>query len=278
MSKVAVIGIIGKSVFLSVNEFGKEGETVTANAIHVEEGGKGFNQAVAAARYGTETDFLAAINGSDVDSYENVAKKCGVNAVFIAKKEQSPYAVITTNSRGENKVLVYRGATLDDKDVENFKSKIENADVLLLSNEVPENVNLVAAKIAKNADTKIILNPAPYRKLGRELTSLIDLFTPNEHEVKGLEAFNNVVETLGKDGCFIRERGELVPAVKIEKAIDTTGAGDTFNGVLAAATAEGFDLKNACEVANVAAAIKVTRQYVLNGIPFKKDIKDYRGG
>lgn len=278
MSKVAVIGIIGKSVFLSVDEFGKKGETVEAKNIHVEEGGKGFNQAVAAARYGSEVDFLAAVNGSDVGSYENVAKKCGVNAVLVAKKEQSPYAVITTNSRGENKVSVYRGALLEEKDVSSFKSEIENADVLLISNEVPEEVNLLAAKIAKKAGTKIILNPAPYRKNGSELTSLIDLFTPNEHEVKGLETFNNVVETLGKDGCFIRESGELIPAVKIEKTIDTTGAGDTFNGVLAAVIAEGVNLKTACETANIAAAIKVTRQYVLNGIPFRKDIKDYRGG
>lgn len=277
MSKVAVIGIIGKSVFLSIDKFGKVGETVTAKNIHVEAGGKGFNQAVAAAKYGAQTDFLAAVNEADVKAYCKDAEKYGVNALFIAKDEQSPYAVITTDSRGDNEVLVYRGATLEEKDVLAFKSKIENADVLLLSNEVPEAVNLLAAKIAKNADTKIILNPAPYRKNGRELTSLIDLFTPNEHEIKGFEELDNVVVTLGDKGCLIRKSGDSMPAVKIAKATDTTGAGDTFNGVLAATTAEGLDLKSACVIANTAAAIEVTRRYVLDAIPSKRDINAYGG-
>lgn len=275
MSKIAVIGIAGESVFLSVDGFGATGETVQAVGYHNELGGKGFNQAVAVSRYGEEVSFLCACYQGDIKRFTEIAERNGIKSFFIGKGERSPYAVITTDKNGDNRVLVYRGAELDEKDVELFADEIKSADILLLNNEVPVAVNEKAVKIAKEHGVKVILNPAPTRTYKKEFLDKIDLFTPNEHETDGLEEYQNVVLTLGAKGCFIKDMGICIPAKKVENVVDTTGAGDTFNGVLAACIAGGLNLQTACERANVASAIKVGRKYILNSIPFKEEIDNY---
>ncbi|MBQ5927151.1 MAG: hypothetical protein IIX01_04435 [Clostridia bacterium] len=104
----------------------------------------------------------------------------------------------------------------------------------------------------------------------------IDLFTPNEHETAGLENYRNVIVTLGAKGCLIKDTGTLIPAKTVETVVDTTGAGDTFNGVLCVCLANGIDIKTACETANVASAIKVTRKYILNSIPTRDEIVQFK--
>lgn len=276
MIKIAVIGIAGQSVFLSVDEFKKIGETATAKSFHDELGGKGFNQAVAAAKNGAEVSFLCACYQEDVKEYEKISKNLSIKPFFIAKKERSPYAVIVTDKKGDNSVTVYRGAELNAEDVEEFADEIKSANILLINNEVPQPVNDRAVEIAKEFGVKVILNPAPYRESKKEFLDKIDLFTPNEHEKKGLENYKNVVETQGEKGVFIRELNIGIPAVKVEKVVDTTGAGDTFNGVLAVNIAEGQDIISACEKANLASAIKVTRKYILDSIPTRREIEEYR--
>ena len=275
MSRIAVIGIAGKSVFLTVDGFGKTGETTVAKDIHEELGGKGFNQAVAAARWGAEVSFLAAVNESDVFPFTEIAKERGVKAFFAAKKEKSPYAVITTDKNGDNRVCVYRGAELSADDVSSFKEEIIAADILLINNEVPEKVNETAVAVAKEHGVKVILNPAPSRKYRKDFLDKIDLFTPNEHETEGLDGYENIVLTLGAKGCMIKSTGEIVPAAKVEKVADTTGAGDTFNGVLAACLSGGESLKEALKNANAAAAVKVGRKYVLDSIPTKREVGSF---
>ena len=257
MSKIAVIGIAGESVFLSVEEFGVTGETVQAKGYHNELGGKGFNQAVAVNRYGVQVSFLCACYQGDVERFTKITESNGINPFFVGKQERSPYAVITTDKKGDNRVLVYRGAELDEKDVELFANEIKTADILLINNEVPSFVN----------------EPAPIRSYEKEFLEKIDLFTPNEHETNGLEDYQNVIVTLGEKGCFIRNENKLIPAEKVEIVVDTTGAGDTFNGVLAACIANGMDLRKACKKANLASGIKVTRKYILDSIPFKEEVE-----
>lgn len=278
MSKIAVIGIAGESVFLSVDGFGVTGETVQAADYHNELGGKGFNQAIAAARYGAEVSFLCACYQGDVKRFTETAEKNGIKSHFVGKQERSPYAVIATDKKGENRVIVYRGAELDEKDVGSFAEEIKSADILLLNNEVPTSVNERAAKIAKTNGVKIILNPAPQRVHGYAFLDKIDLFTPNEHETEGLEKYENIVVTLGEKGCFIKNTGVIIPAEKVQSVVDTTGAGDTFNGVLAVCIANGLDLQTACERANVASAIKVARKYILDSIPCKEEIEKFLEG
>ncbi len=269
MIRVAVIGIIGESVFLPVARFHEGGETVVATALHREWGAKGANQALAAARHGAAVSFLAAVNARDRAQIEAFAAQNGIDAMLCEKPEPGSYAVIMTDSKGQNRVSVYQGANLDEADVLAFAPQIECADILLLNNEVPASVNDRAVAIAKAKGVRVILNPAPARPLSDTLLESVDLFTPNEHETQGLSEKKNVVVTLGKNGCLIRSENRTVPAVSAGPVLDTTGAGDTFNGVLAVALAQGEGLRTACELANAAAAIKVTGRYVADAIPHR---------
>ena len=272
MSKVAVIGLVGNSAFLSVNEFHKGGETLVANDIHFEPGGKGFNQAVAAARYGAEVSFLGALGNDYVHEAESFCIKENIKSFLAVKKENTPYAAIITDKSGNTRVTVYQGARLEGADVDLFAKEISTSDVLLINNEVPEEVNVKAVEIAVKSNTRVIMNPAPSRRISPYLLEKVFMFTPNEHETKGLESLNNVIVTLGSKGCFIRGTEETVPAVSLGKAVDTTGAGDTFNGVLAAMIACGADLKEAVKKATVAAGLSVTKKYAVSSIPRKEEI------
>ena len=268
MIRVAIIGIVGNSVFLPVERFHEGGETIVAKDMHSEWGGKGYNQAIAAARHGASVSFLAAVGKGDSAAIRLDAAKRGIDVHLVEHEEMgSPYAVIMTEASGANRVTVYHGARLAASDVDAFASEIARADVLLLSNEVAEEVNLAALRVAKEHDVRVILNPAPARPLCKEMLEGVSLFTPNEHETEGLEQHKNVIVTLGARGCFLRETNERVPTADAGKVLDTTGAGDTFNGVLAVALAEGNLQKRACELANAAAAIKVTGKFVADAIP-----------
>ena len=139
-------------------------------------------------------------------------------------------------------------------------------DFLLLNNEVPEAVNLAAVAIAREYGVKVILNPAPARALPDELKKSVFLFTPNEFEEESLELKAEVITTLGAKGCRIGSTGEVIPA-PAAKPVDSTGAGDTFNAVLAVRLAEGETLHDACVAANEAAARSVAVKYVMPSLP-----------
>lgn len=269
MNKIAVIGLTGTSVFLGVDHFHAKGETLHAGNIHIEYGGKGFNQAVAAARNGANVSFLSAIGQADAEAVAALLDSEGIHFVPVIKDIPSAYAVIMTDKTGENQVTVYPGAHLEDKDISLFETEISSADYLLISNEVPESVNILAAECAQRHNVKIIFNPAPARSLPDCLISATWLFTPNESEAAAIPPSANAVITLGADGCLIRPEGSHIKAVSFGKTIDTTGAGDTFNGVLAASLAQGHSLRQAAEAANSAAAKSVTVRYVLPSIPYK---------
>ncbi len=273
MSKIAVIGIIGNSVFLPVERFHVGGETVEASSVHFEPGGKGFNQAVAAARCGAEVSFLAAVGLEYREEFAEFLDKEKISHTLVFKDESTAFAAIVTDKSGSNHVTVYQGAQLSASDVLLFEEKIKNADILLLNNEVSEEVNIEAVKIAKKNGVKCILNPAPARAADNFILESIDLFTPNEHEALGIEDNENVIMTLGKRGCLIKSTGEIVPAVNSGKVVDTTGAGDTFNGTLAAMLAEGKGIGIAAKIANRVSSLGVTRKYAVSSIPCAKEIE-----
>ena len=270
MARIAVIGLTGNSVFMCVPHFHAGGETVHATDFHYELGGKGFNQAVAAARQGAEVSFLTAVGADDVEKVRAFLSAEGIKGTVVGKATPSAHATILTDGTGETRVTVFPGARLDVSDVEPFAEAIASADILLLTNEVPEDVNVRAAEIASAADVKVILNPAPARALPPALSSRVSIFTPNEFEMAGLENVpGEVVETLGAKGCRIHSTGAVVPAVPCGEAVDSTGAGDTFNGVLAVRLAEGLSLAEACAEANAAAARSVAVRYVLPSTPHR---------
>ena len=283
MARIAIIGLVGRSMFFGVPRFHSGGETITAKSLYEEWGGKGFNQAVAAARQDAAVSFLGAVNAADAKAIKDFCLKEGIRATLATKKKPTATAVILTDGTGETRVTVYPGAELEVKDVDGFAGSIAMADFLLLNNEVPEAVNLAAVAIAKQYGVKIIFNPAPARKLPKAIVEAVTIFTPNEFEEKllassfqllgddGLRANSSklkaeVVTTLGAKGCRIGSTGEVVPAPAV-KAVDSTGAGDTFNAVLAVRLAEGEELREACVAANEAAAQSVAVRFVLPSIP-----------
>ncbi len=275
MSKVAVIGIVGNSVFLPVERFHVGGETVEASSVHFEPGGKGFNAAVAAARYGVEVSYLAAVGTDGYADIKAFLEREGIAATLVQKPEGTAFAAIVTDKSGSNHVTVYQGAQLTADDVMLFERKIAEADILLLNNEVAEAVNIRAVELAKRYGVRVVLNPAPARALHSYLLENVDLFTPNEHERESIDMLPNLVVTLGKRGCLIKALNQTIPAVDVATVVDTTGAGDTFNGVLAAMLAEGAELPVAVERANLASSIGVTRKYAASSIPTKQDILNF---
>ena len=275
MPKISVIGICGNSIFMQVDHFHENGETLVAEGIFEEIGGKGINQAIAAKRMGAEVTFLCAI-GDDTNGEKSIcaAKENDINAYFKIKKgKATPVAFILTDKSGENRVTEYKSAELDKEDVISFENEIAKSDILLLQQEVPDIVNKTAVEIAQKYGIKVILNPAPTREISDSIADKIYLVTPNEQEKKAIDIkrFKSCITTLGKKGCDINGK-ETIPAISV-KAVDTTGAGDTFNGVLAVCIAEGMDLVKACQYAVTASGLSVGKKYVLNSIPYKEEIE-----
>lgn len=275
MAKISVIGICGNSIFMNVDHFHEKGETIAAKSVLEEIGGKGINQAVACAKMGAEVSFLGAIgDDSDGEKCRQTAKEYGINGFFAEKSGmKTTFAVILTDKNGENQVTGYRSAELKTQDVLSFEKEIANSDILLLQHEVPEAVNEVAVEIANKHNVKVILNPAPIRPISEKIAKSVFAVTPNEQEVKAIEKslFKNVITTLGKKGCSINNK-IFIDAIDV-KTVDTTGAGDTFNGVFAVCLAEGKDIENACKYAVCASGLSVTKSSVLNSIPTREEIE-----
>ncbi len=275
MAKISVIGICGNSIFMNLPHFHQKGETVAADSAHSEIGGKGFNQAVACAKMGAQVSFLGAVGDDDnAQKCETAAKEFGIKGCFAKKAgKNTTFAVILTDALGENRVTVYRDAELAPSDLALFENEIKESDVLLLQNEVPIAVNEAAVEIANKYGVKVILNPAPIGDIPDCIANSVFAVTPNEQEKQGINPvrFKNVIATLGDKGCTINDEF-FVKALPVN-AIDTTGAGDTFNGILAVCIAEGMDIKTACEYATVAATLSVTKKGVLQSIPTRDEIE-----
>ena len=281
-AKIAVLGLVGRSMFFNVPRFHSGGETVHATGFHEEWGGKGFNQAVAAARQGAHVAFLGKV-GSEADARavcEFCEKEGIVPSIYHAEQSVEPTAcaAILTDASGETRVTVARGAELDEADVDcGFMDEIAKADILLLNNEVPEEVNILASAIAEAHGVRIVVNPAPSRPITDELKRRVFLWTPNEFEEFALgDVAGEVVTTLGARGCRIRSTGAIVPATNCGKVVDTTGAGDVFTATLCVRLAEGEAIEDACRAANIAAAISVAKRYVMPSIPYRNEVEAYR--
>lgn len=275
MPKISVIGICGNSIFMHADHFHEKGETLVADSVFEEVGGKGINQALAAKRMEADVSFLAAI-GDDENGRKCIktAKENGINADFKIKRgKATPFAFILTDKSGENRVTEYKSAELDEDDVLSFEKEIASSNILLIQQEVPSVVNEKAVKLARKHNVKVILNPAPMRYIPDEMAENIFAVTPNEQEIQAIDIsrFKNCIITLGKKGCLIN--GKIsIPGIEV-KAIDTTGAGDTFNGVFAVCIAKGMSLKEACRYAVTASGISVGKKCVLNAIPYREEIE-----
>ena len=273
MANIAVCGLCGMSLFMRVPHFPVPGETLEAASMINETGGKGFNQAIAAARVGASVSYLGAI-GDDAEGEvcKNVMVKEGIDATFVRNAgKRTAFAAILVDDKGENQVIEHLGAELTEQDVYAFEEKIKSCDILLLQHEVPVEVNTAAIRIAEKYGKRVILNPAPARAFPDELKHLIFAVTPNETEAKAINAsdFANCIGTHGSKGCS--DNGTLIPSIAV-KAVDTTGAGDTFNGVFTAKYAETGDMILSAHWAVAASGLSVSKPHVLNAIPQNDEI------
>lgn len=296
--KIIVAGSSNMDMVVKTSHIPAPGETVLAGSFFMNPGGKGANQAVAAARLGAEVVFISK-TGSDVfgKQFAQLFSNEGIDTSFLMQDDAIPsgVALITVDEHGENSIVVAPGANagLSVADIEQSLPVIENAGIVLLQLEIPMDVVQYVAGYAASKNVKVILNPAPAILLPESLLQQVDILTPNKTEasiiagipvadVEGAKkaamlicekGVKTTIVTLGSIGAVICEGSvcSVVTAKKV-KPVDTTAAGDVFNGALAVALSEGNDLQTSVRFACDAAAISVTRLGAQSSIPYRHEI------
>ena len=302
--RIVVVGSINVDLVVRVANLPRPGETVLGGRFASVPGGKGANQAVAAARAGGHTTFVARVGDDSMGHAAIEAFRAeGIEADFITVTPHAPtgVALILVDAVGENSIAVAGGANdrLSFDDIERARPAIEAADVLLLQLEVPLEAVAHAVSIAQSAGTRVILNPAPARPLSAALLARVDILTPNETDGESLASPGHapapsaadaealagmllglgpraVVLTRGAAGALVAAANDCthVPAFSVEP-LDTVAAGDVFNGCLAVMLAEGLDLVAATRFAAAAAAISVTREGAQTSAPRRGEIEAF---
>ena len=294
MGTVVVIGSINVDLVVATDHLPAPGETVSGGAFGVHDGGKGANQAVAAARAGASVRMIGAV-GADAHGERATAaltaEGIDIGRVTRVEGEATGVALIVVGPRGENQIAVAPGANAALELSQDDRLAIAAADVLLVSHEVPPTAVLDGIRAAREAGRIAILNPAPARALPAELLALGPILTPNEHELivaignddtaaalDELAARNDgpVIVTQGPAGAILaigpeRQRFDGFPAADV---VDTTGAGDTFCGVLAAWLADGASLADGIRAANAAGSLSVGAHGARAGMPTRSAISE----
>jgi ribokinase len=297
--RILVIGSSNTDMIIQLDRIPLPGETILGGEFVTAAGGKGANQAVAAARAGGDITFVARV-GRDIFGEKAVAGFVadGINVENVVRDEAAPsgVALIFVAKDGQNSIAVAGGANrcLSPADVKKAERAIAGASTVLMQLEIPLESVHAAAELAALAEVPVILNPAPARALPDELLKLVSILTPNETEAELLTGIavtdddsaaqaaeklratgvETVIVTLGARGAFVAAASTraLVPSFPV-KAVDTTGAGDIFNGALAVALGEGRPLLEAVRFANAAAAISVTRLGAQPSAPYRQEIE-----
>jgi ribokinase len=303
--KIVIVGSSNTDMIVKTARIPKPGETVIGGTFSMAAGGKGANQAVAAARAGGKVTLIARV-GSDLFGAQAVKgfRADGINVTRIVrdKKAASGVALIFVDAAGENSIAVASGANaaLSPSDVRKAKAVISSADVLLMQLETPLETVVAAADIAAKRNIPVILNPAPAQALPDSLLKQISVLTPNEHEAELLtgipvrseedaaaaaealiaKGVGMAIITLGPRGAYLHSEPfkGLIPGFTVT-AVDSTAAGDVFNGAFAVAFAEKRPLPDAVRFANAAAAISVTKLGAQPSAPVRRAVeKLYRTG
>lgn len=299
MSKLVVVGSINMDVVNRVDRHPLPGETIYGRGTSYIAGGKGANQAVAAARAGAEVVMVGAV-GQDPFGQPllEALGSGGVDVSCIAVKEgTSGLAFITVNGEGENHIILSSGANglLSPENVQLVLERMEAFDAVLLQNEIPWETTLAAIDQAKTRGAAIYLNPAPARPVGAEILELIDVLIVNETEAHVLSGISvtgeadaeraaedllgrgarEVIITMGAAGayCYGQDGSMLHVAAHQVEVVDTTAAGDTFIGVYASERSKGSSREEALRLANASAALAVTRHGAQSSIPTLGEVK-----
>ncbi|MCY4539372.1 MAG: ribokinase [Chloroflexi bacterium] len=294
-ARIVVVGSFNTDLVSYVRRMPRPGETVHGDSFMTGAGGKGSNQAVAAARLGADVTFIGRL-GKDV--FANLAYEVwdaeGINSDYVVQDEETATGVapIFVDSAGENMIVVVLGANsrVKPSDIDAARERIASADVLVVQLEINTDMVTYALQVAKELGITTILNPAPAAPIPRETLELADYLTPNETELESLSGGpvsdvaaaartlmtregQTVVVTMGAQGAQIvsRDQTDLLATFKVD-VVDTTGAGDAFNAALAVGLAEGKSLAGAVRFANAAAALCVTKAGAAGSAPRRADV------
>ena len=298
MPKVVVIGSANVDLTVKVDRLPETGETVSGGELYTSFGGKGANQAVAALRAGAEVSFSAKV-GPDQNGEAIIRnlEDLGVSTEGILRDASLPsgVALIMVDHAGNNAIAVAPGSNraFTEKDIHRAEAALSWGEVLLIQFEISQPAVSEALHLAKAYDLVTILNPAPARPVTSELLSLVDILTPNETEaafltgtsVKGPDqaaragkelmemGCAQVITTLGKDGCCWvgKDTVGVFPSFQVT-GVDSTAAGDAFNGALACAVAEGRSMAEGIRFASAAGALTVTRKGAQDSLPTRDEI------
>ena len=300
MNEIAILGIFVADISFSGNKIPSVGETILGDSYNIGPGGKGCNQAIAIARLGGKVSFISKLGK---DNYGDLAlKTLKENNIDFSSTIQSSNVqtgvagIMLDKKNGKNAINVITGApsTLTVTEVEKHIKVIQDSKVFLTQLEVPKEVTLYCLKKAKEKKVLTILNPAPASKISNEFFEYIDFFTPNETEAEfytGVKISNEkeakeasikllklglkkVVVTLGERGLFYTDGIEdiYIKALPLKKVIDTTGAGDAFNGGFAYALSQNKSIKNALNFANQVAGLSTLKLGAGNSMPTIREL------
>ncbi len=298
MKGIAVIGSSNTDMVIKTTRLPAPGETILGGSFFMNPGGKGANQAVAAARLGGKVSLIAK-TGDDLFGRQarQIFEEDQINTNYLVTDNLHPsgIALITVDAHGENCIVVAPGSNsyLDYSDIENARTEILASKIVLMQLEIPIESVEYAASMAHKAGIKVILNPAPAAKIPDELMSKLYMITPNETEaelISGIPVLDSesavhaarslcergvkvVIITLGSKGALLYTEGKatIITAPQVE-ALDTTAAGDVFNGAIAVAVAEDMSLENAVAFACEAASISVTRMGAQASAPYRNEL------
>jgi len=299
MNGISVLGIFVADISFSGEKIPSIGETILGDSYNIGPGGKGCNQAIAIARLGGKVNFISKIGKDD---YGQLAlntlnqNKIDTSTIIQSSTHQTGVAGIMVDKKsGKNAINVITGApsTLSIDELNKNIDKIKNSKIFLTQLEIPKDVTLHSLKIAKENNVLTILNPAPASEISKEFFNYIDYFTPNETEAEfytGIKITNEkeakeasiklltlglkkIIITLGEKGLFYSDGNEdiYLKATPV-KAIDTTGAGDAFNGGLAYALSQNKPIKDSLNLANQAAGLSTLKLGAGNAMPYLKDL------
>ena len=300
MNKIIVIGSSNTDMVVRSERLPRPGESVIGGGFMMAGGGKGANQAVAVARMGHRVIFTAAL-GRDMfgDAAVSSYQRFGIDTSYIVRKDApSGVALIMVDNAGQNSISVALGAnnSLSTEDIRGVLEQVEKDDIVLLQLEVPMATVDAAVDIAAAKGARVVLNPAPAAMVSEQTLSKLYLITPNQTEAQTLTGIEvkdeataslaaqvlcsrgvgRVVITMGSLGAYLYEegRGEIIEARKVA-AVDTTAAGDVYNGALCAALAEGKSLREALTFATKASAISVTRVGAQPSVPTREEVDNF---
>ena len=297
-NKILVVGSSNTDMMIKTEHLPRPGETVLGGSFFMNPGGKGANQAVAVARLGGQIAFICK-TGSDIFGHQShqLFEEEGIDTSYIFSDTKNPsgVALITVDENAENCIVVASGANanLSPDNLAKAENAVDEAEFVLMQLEIPIETVAFVADMAYKKNKKVILNPAPAQKLSEELLQNLYLITPNETEaelISGIKisdeqstvdaakkiadmGVDHVIITLGSKGALVYsdQACEFVPSVKV-KAIDTTAAGDIFNGALVVALAEGRSLIDSVRFACKASAISVTRIGAQSSAPYRNEV------